>query len=197
MQVLIIIDWQKDFVELKDSPVFIPSAAGIANNLAGLVRDFRVEMPIIHVLTRTVAGDVHPFKQGRNREYCVAGTPGAEPASPNLIEPQDRIIYKTRYSAFYKTDLRKVLLDMSVRKIYFAGLTTTTCISSTLREAYCYGFENFLVEDCATSTIAELDRAEKAIISRSFAVVLDRQSAKKSLSENENLKCHGSRKLHP
>ncbi len=51
-------------------------------------------------------------------------------------EPQDIIIHKTRYSAFYNTNLDSMLRARGIRTLVFTGIATNVCVESTLRDGF-------------------------------------------------------------
>jgi ureidoacrylate peracid hydrolase len=51
-------------------------------------------------------------------------------------EPQDIIIHKTRYSAFFNTNLDSMLRARGIRTLVFTGIATNVCVESTLRDAF-------------------------------------------------------------
>jgi ureidoacrylate peracid hydrolase len=61
----------------------------------------------------------------------------------------DVVLYKTRYSGFYGTDLDDVLRGRGVRSLIVTGWTTSVCVESTIRDAFFRDYRCVLVEDCA------------------------------------------------
>lgn len=59
------------------------------------------------------------------------------------------MLYKTRYSGFYGTDLDTVLRGRGVRSLVVTGWTTSVCVESTIRDAFFRDYRCILVEDCA------------------------------------------------
>ena len=51
-------------------------------------------------------------------------------------QPQDIIIHKTRYSAFFNTNLDSMLRARGIRTLVFTGIATNVCVESTLRDAF-------------------------------------------------------------
>ena len=60
----------------------------------------------------------------------------------------DTLLLKTRFSAFYETDLHRVLRSWGVRNLVLTGCTTTVCVESTLRDAAFRDYNAILLEDC-------------------------------------------------
>ena len=51
-------------------------------------------------------------------------------------EPGDIVIHKTRYSAFYNTNLDSMLRARGIRTLVFTGIATNVCVESTLRDGF-------------------------------------------------------------
>lgn len=51
-------------------------------------------------------------------------------------QPGDIVLDKTRYSAFYDTDLEEQLRALGVDTVIVCGVTTNICVESTVRDAF-------------------------------------------------------------
>ena len=98
------------------------------------------------------------------RVLCQKGTKGWR-IVPNVYkladQSKDIFVEKTYYSAFTKTHLETALREKGVGKIYFAGITTNTCVVATACDAYLLGFEVGVLRDCTMS--ASLEKHDKAV----------------------------------
>jgi ureidoacrylate peracid hydrolase len=77
------------------------------------------------------------------------------------LQPQagDTVIYKTRYSGFYETELDSILKERGVKSLIIVGVSTSVCVESTLRDAMYRDYRCILVSDCAGESIGhELSR---------------------------------------
>ena len=74
------------------------------------------------------------------------------------VEPSDIVISKSRYSAFYGTELEQVLRQRGVRTLIICGVTTEMCVESTLRDGFFRDFRVVLAADA----VASVDRARHA-----------------------------------
>jgi ureidoacrylate peracid hydrolase len=68
-------------------------------------------------------------------------------------EPGDIVLYKHRYSGFYKTDLDDILKSLSVQHLIFTGCTTSVCVESTMRDAMFRDYYCLLLADCTAEPI--------------------------------------------
>lgn len=68
-------------------------------------------------------------------------------------------IDKSGYSAFYGTDLDRILCVNGIRRLIFTGVTTDVCVHSTLRSAVDRGYECLLIEDACAATLPIHHRA--------------------------------------
>lgn len=137
--VLILIDVQKGF----DHPGW-----GKRNNpqaervMSALLNDFRChKLRVIHVRHDSMNPE-SILKEGKETfEFKDAVHP----------LPNELIITKHVNSAFIGTDLERVLRDMDSPDVYYAGLVTDHCVSTTVRMSGNLGFNSFVIEDgCAT-----------------------------------------------
>jgi ureidoacrylate peracid hydrolase len=73
------------------------------------------------------------------------------------LEPhfEDTVIYKTRFSGFYRTDLDKRLAGMGVQQLVVTGCTTSICVESTVRDAMFRDYRCVLLTDCMSEPIGD------------------------------------------
>jgi ureidoacrylate peracid hydrolase len=71
--------------------------------------------------------------------------------------PGDITIYKTRFDGFYQTNLDSTLKKLGVTQLVVVGLTTSTCVESTIRDAMFHDYSCVLLADCTAEPLgAEL-----------------------------------------
>jgi ureidoacrylate peracid hydrolase len=63
-------------------------------------------------------------------------------------EPDEPVVYKTRFSAFYRTDLDELLRSYGTKHLIVTGCTTSICVESTIRDAFFRDYHCVLLEDC-------------------------------------------------
>jgi ureidoacrylate peracid hydrolase len=82
--------------------------------------------------------------------YCRQGTWGADfyRVAPR---PDEVIVTKHRFDAFYGTDLEVVLRVNKIQNLLMTGVATNVCVESTLRSAFFRDFEVVVVEDCCAA----------------------------------------------
>src|SRR3954451_4005577 len=73
---------------------------------------------------------------GESGRTLVEGTWNTEIVTAVKPEPDDLVVAKHRYSAFFETDLDRLLRVTGVDTLIFTGATTSVCVESTLREAF-------------------------------------------------------------
>ena len=71
------------------------------------------------------------------------------------LKPQagDLIIYKTRFSGFYQTDLDATLKKFGIKYLIVTGVTTSICVESTVRDAMFRDYLCVLLSDCMSEPI--------------------------------------------
>ena len=63
-------------------------------------------------------------------------------------ESFDLVIYKNRFSSFYKTELDQKLTSLGIRYLIVTGCTTSVCVESTIRDALFRDYSPILLADC-------------------------------------------------
>ena len=66
----------------------------------------------------------------------------------------DVVLYKTRYSGFFGTELDEVLRSRGVERLIVVGATTSVCVESTVRDAMFRDYHCLVVSDATAEPIA-------------------------------------------
>jgi len=69
------------------------------------------------------------------------------------LKPEDRdfVLQKNTSGTFISTRLDSFLRNMEIETVLVSGVVTNFCVHSTAREAYDYGFQTIIVEDCCAA----------------------------------------------
>jgi ureidoacrylate peracid hydrolase len=62
-------------------------------------------------------------------------------------QPGDIVLHKTRYSAFFNSQLDSTLRAHGIRNIVFVGIATNVCVESTLRDGFHLEYFGVMLED--------------------------------------------------
>ncbi len=68
-------------------------------------------------------------------------------------QPEDIVLYKTRFSGFYDTDLHERLGRLGIKQLVVTGCTTSICVESTVRDAMFRDYRCVLLGDCMSEPI--------------------------------------------
>lgn len=68
-------------------------------------------------------------------------------------EVGDVVIYKTRFSGFYETELHGILKGLGIKHLIITGCTTSVCVDSTIRDAMFRDYQPILLADCTGEPI--------------------------------------------
>ncbi|KFK38973.1 hypothetical protein AALP_AA3G183500 [Arabis alpina] len=139
---LLVIDMQKDFIE-EASVRRVKGGKSIVPNVVGVVELARQRGIIVIWVVREhdpQGRDVELFRRHLyNSEKVgpvVKGTVGAELVDGLMIkEEEDYKIVKTRFSAFFGTNLHSFLQTSGVNNLVIAGVQTPNCIRQTVFDA--------------------------------------------------------------
>jgi ureidoacrylate peracid hydrolase len=91
---------------------------------------------------------------GKDGRVLIRDTWGTDIVEDLRPQPDDIVMYKTRFSGFYQTELDAVLKQASIKHLIVTGCTTSVCVESTIRDAYFRDYQCALLADCTSEPIA-------------------------------------------
>lgn len=170
--VLLVVDMQRFFLDA-DSPTFTCGGLAILPTVKRLIKAFRrADRPVI--FTRHVhhpddldSGIMGWWWEGK----CLEGSPESEIHSELAPLPNEKVVFKHRYSAFYNTDLETVLRCLKVEDLVIAGVMTNMCCESTARDAYYRDYRVFIPADGTGTVNEEMHLASLLNLAFGFALV--------------------------
>jgi ureidoacrylate peracid hydrolase len=109
-------------------------------------------------------------RMGWDIPLCRQGTWGVEfyRLSP---KPEELVVTKHRYDAFFNTDLELVLRSNDIRNVTLCGVATNVCVESTARSAFFRDFEVVLASDCCAARNTLAHEAALENVRRHFGMV--------------------------
>ena len=171
---LLTIDVQNDFV-LSGAPAEIPGTLDILPNLQRLVEGFRKSgLPIFHMVRFYLPDGSNAERCRRHtiasgKRIVAPDTAGAELVdqikptaniklnagvllfgSPQQIGPNEWVIYKPRWGAFYNTPLSTLLEARKINSVVVAGGNFPNCPRATVYEASERDYRVALVTDAVS-----------------------------------------------
>ncbi|GGX72805.1 hydrolase [Streptomyces minutiscleroticus] len=158
---LVLVDLQKGILGAPGAP--IPSRDVLARSVE-LADAFRARnLPVVLVRV-TFAPDGADAVSTRTDASRRAGAGAARPAGwdeivPELSgHPEDIVVTKRNWGAFYGTDLDLQLRRRGVTQIVLGGIATAIGVESTARSAQEHGYHLTLVTDAMTDLDADAHR---------------------------------------
>jgi nicotinamidase-related amidase len=151
---LIVVDMQNDFVDPRGT--LCVSAARATVPAIARLRDFAHA----HGLTVVYTQDWHRADDPEFAlwgTHAVAGTWGAEIVPDLAPGPQDLIVRKLRYDAFYGTSLDHELRQRRVASVIVTGTVSNICVLHTAGSAALRCFQIIVPVD-AVSALTEFDQ---------------------------------------
>ena len=92
---------------------------------------------------------------GRESRILIRDTWNTDIVPELAPQPGDQVLYKTRFSGFYGTDLDSRLAKMGIRHLMVTGCTTSICVDSTVRDAMFRDYLCVLLADCMSEPIGQ------------------------------------------
>jgi nicotinamidase-related amidase len=153
---LVVIDLQYGIVGRTPAPHSGPDVVARASSLAGALRKAGGTVVWVHVT---------PSPDGRDALQPPTDAPAVTPADrpanwaelvPELDrQPEDLVITKRQWGAFYGTELDLQLRRRGINTIILCGITTNIGVESTARDAFERGYHQVFAEDATSARTAE------------------------------------------
>lgn len=184
---LLVVDMQNYFLDYQ-SPTFTPGGLAILPNVKKLISVFRQKrLPVIftahvHKSSQMDGGILGWWWEG----MILEGTKDAEIHADIAPLPEEKVVFKHRYSAFYNTDLEIVLRCLGVSDIIITGVMTNLCCESTARDAYFRDYRVFFVLDATGTVDEELHLSTLKNLAFGFAYVADTEQILPSVTRDSN-----------
>ncbi len=151
---LILVDLQNGIAGMPLTPHSFETVLDNANKLTAALREKGATVIFIHVaLTETLPLPVDiPMRDPL--------APPPPPIASELVaalnrEPNDLVITKRQWGAFYGTELDQQLRRRGIKTILIGGVATNIGVESTARAAFDRGYELVFVENAMTTVSPE------------------------------------------
>jgi nicotinamidase-related amidase len=178
---LIMIDMENGFTDphgghfIAGAPATIPACARAAE----LARAKGIPVFFVKRIYRADGSDVEltryaAWKAG-GRACGPASIGGNSAQAPEALRPQvgDYTIIKPRWSAFFHTELDRILRRLDVRTVILAGTTTPNCVRTTCYDAISLEYNTVVLTDCCSSQTEEIQRVNLEDMGRAGAILMD------------------------
>ncbi len=164
---LLILDMQDYFLD-PESHAYVPSAPAIIPGLNQLISLFNSwGRPIIfsrHLNTKANAGLMGTWW----RDLITRDHPGSS-FSKELDLNGGEIVEKTQYDAFFHSDLKRKLDQLSVQQLVIGGVMTHLCCETTARSGFVQGYEIFFLVDGTATYNQNFHRGAITNLSHGFS----------------------------
>jgi nicotinamidase-related amidase len=147
----LVIDLLQDY--FRDGPLAERRAA-LVQSVNELVAAFHSHgQPVIWVrqeFNRDLSDAFLEMKR-RNLSVTISGTDGCNLLPELNYDQGDIVVVKKRYSAFFSTDLDRILARLSPAMLVVSGINTHACIRTTVIDAYQRDYSIIVADDCIAS----------------------------------------------
>ncbi len=187
---LLLIDLQKDFfrTEYEDQNLaqqVVQRITKHTNRLLETAREYH--LPVFFAITSVQAdgSDWNLRMKDLGSAICIEGSEGEAILEGLKTDPGDIIIKKTRYSAFFKTDLLSKLESNSIDSLIIGGINTHACIRTAAVDAFMSDYRVFIPEECVASYNQEYHETSMKYFSRRIAIVLSLDEMIQRIKNNQ------------
>lgn len=158
---ILVIDMLNDFVSA-EAPMRVEGAQATIPAIAEFLKYGRAKSwQIIYVNRLHLPSGVDAemsrrdlFRKGK--AFCLPGTKGAMVVEELQPGENDLIVYKTRFSAFFATNLDLLLRGLGIKQVYICGTQYPNCIRASAVDCMSLDYETIICTDCCSAANPEI-----------------------------------------
>lgn len=149
MQALLVIDMLNDFIN-EDGALPVKGAKKIIPEINRIIKKFRERGEPVIFICDAHDEDDKEFKIWP--KHAVKGSEGAQVVKELDKRSNDIVVEKKTYSAFFNTELDRILKERGIDTIALTGVLTDICVLHTAADAAMRGY-NVVVYGNAVATV--------------------------------------------
>ena len=154
---VIVVDLVRDFTH-REGAIFYETTERIMPIVCNFIEKSRgFGAQIIYIQNVVEQADIKNSRISK-KISCVKGSGGELLDERLTVLPQDKVIKKNRFSAFFKTNLEDTLKELNVKKVVIVGTKTNCCVRATAIDAQMRDYDTFIASDCVSTNTDELNK---------------------------------------
>jgi ureidoacrylate peracid hydrolase len=201
---LIVVDMQNGFVSIGGSyhklGMNTSNYREIIPRLKNLIEFCRsMDIPIFYTeAVKESSGidvltNIHNFLPKTRQErlkfpICIRGTWDGVTIDELKPKEHDPVVIKRRDSAFQDTELRVWLQSQGINLLFFAGIDTSICVETSLREAFNLGYDVGLISDATASGFQKHYETTLERVRDYYGLVMNIDRFKKAITNLEKIR---------
>lgn len=158
---VLIIDMQNDFIA-EGAPIECPGGREIIPNIQRVKAWAKANgIPVAYTKEahRRQKVDFGMELERSEPEHCLEGSAGIEIVEALTPAPDDYVVIKRRYSAYFQTDFEILLKGLKRSAVLICGAATNVCVYATALETQQRDMQPVVLRDCVAGTSVELHEA--------------------------------------
>jgi ureidoacrylate peracid hydrolase len=121
---------------------------------------------------------------------CVRGTWDGTTIDDLKPKDDEHVVIKRRDSAFQDTELRVWLQSEGINLLIFAGIDTSICVETSLRDGFNLGYDVVLISDATASGNKEHYKTTLERVSDYYGLVMTIDRFKKAINDLDKVRKH-------
>lgn len=168
---ILVVDMVYDFTN-PNGLVFYPANLQILPRVMEAVEICREHGSLVVYLQHRYRAGKYDKNLLTMRPNCIEGTGGELLDEHLVVLPQDYVIQKRRYSAFFGTDVDLVLREHGIGRVIVVGTKTNCCVRATVTDAYNLGYDVTVISDCVATDDPTVNEVHLSDIQKYLGTVI-------------------------
>ncbi|MBR2806875.1 MAG: cysteine hydrolase [Oscillospiraceae bacterium] len=190
---VLVVDMQKQFTE-EGRRFFYPETTGVMMETfadkINRMRELGALIVVIYTKHDPDEKEVNPeltrmFVNGK-KVALVDGSEDSELDDRIPYDPEKDILWRKYVpSAFFGTDLDRVLRERGIENVLVCGVKTNVCCRATATDAYSHKFRTYMISDMLGTNTREINEFHLAEMTKYFAKAIDSDEVIRRLESGE------------
>jgi nicotinamidase-related amidase len=166
--VFVFVDLLEDFFAKPPLSRRRPRLCNAVNDLVGLARQHEYPIVWIRQEFEPDLSDAYVSMRETGTRITIRGTAGSDLLKELKRASNDHEIVKKRYSAFFGTDLARLLHELRCDPIVLGGVNTHACVRATAVDAFQMDYHVILATDAISSYDEQYHRESMRYLEQSI-----------------------------
>ena len=168
---ILVVDMVRDFTH-PEGLVYYPENRVVLPRIVEAVDVCRQHRALVIYLQHRYRAGKYEKNLLTMRPNCIEGSGGELLDDALTVLPEDYVIQKRRYSAFFGTDIDLVLREHDVKRVIVVGTKTNCCIRATVTDAYNLFYDVVVISDCVATNDPVVNQVHLTDIDKYLGTVI-------------------------
>jgi ureidoacrylate peracid hydrolase len=179
---VLVVDLVNDFIN-EGGKMVLTGGKAVVEPIKQIINTARAKGAIVVYIKDFHRMDKQDAEFNIREPHCIEGTWGDELIDELSPVPEDYIVQKRRFSAFFQTDLDLILRENKIETLIVTGVVTNICVRSTVHDGFFRGYACVIPHDCVMATAPREQESSLWDIDTHFGWVMSKNDVIRKINQ--------------